>query len=346
MGTFWFAALAFMIAMYVVLDGFDLGAGIIFLKAAKTDEERRTVLNAIGPVWDGNEVWLIASGGTLFFAFPQLYASSFSGFYLPLTIVLWLLIGRALGIELRKHVDNSLWKSFWDVVFSASSILLVVIFGAALGNIIRGVPIHESGYFFEALWTTFTVVPEAGILDWFTILMAALAVFTLIAHGANFIALKTENELQARARKISSSANWGALMFSVAAFVSITMIRAEAFGNFTRNFWGHIFPLLGILGLAGMIYFRLENSDLKAFLSSSVFIAGMLATTAFGLYPTLLASSIKPEYSLTIQNSKAGDYGLGIGMIWWFIGFALALCYFAYMFYIFKGKVKPDAEGY
>ncbi len=340
MGIFWFAALAFMIAMYVVLDGFDLGAGIIFLKAAKTDEERRMILSAIGPVWDGNEVWLIAAGGTLFFAFPQLYASSFSGFYLPLTMVLWLLIGRALGIELRKHVDNSLWKSFWDAVFSASSILLVVIFGAALGNIIRGVPIYENGYFFEAFWTSFKVVPEAGILDWFTVLMALLAVFTLIAHGANYIALKTENELQNRARKFSKSANWGALLLSIAVFVSINIIRPEAFGNFTRNFWGYIFPALGLSGLIGMVYFRTKNKDFKAFLSSSVFIAGMLATTAFGLYPTLLASSIKPEFSLTIQNSKAGDYGLGVGMIWWIIGLILAFIYFAYMFYTFKGKVK------
>src|SRR5258706_904573 len=151
MGTFWFSALAFMIAMYVVLDGFDLGTGIIFLRAAKTDEERRTLLGAIGPVWDGNEVWLIAAGGTLFFAFPVLYASSFSGFYLPLTIVLWLLIGRALGIELRKHVDNNLWKSFWDAMFSFSSLLLVVIFGASLGSIIRGGPIYENVFVFEPL---------------------------------------------------------------------------------------------------------------------------------------------------------------------------------------------------
>ena len=181
--------------MYVVLDGFDLGTGILYLKAAKTDDERRTLLAAIGPVWDGNEVWLIATGGTLFFAFPLLYASSFSGFYLPLTMVLWLLIGRALGIELRKHVNNILWKSFWDTSFAWCSILLVVFFGAALGNIVRGVPIYSEGFFFEPLWTTFTVVPDAGILDWFTVLMAIVAVFVLLVHGANYTAMKTENEL-------------------------------------------------------------------------------------------------------------------------------------------------------
>src|ERR1700674_1347084 len=148
MASLWFWIVAAMITTYVVLDGFDLGAGAIYLIAAKTNDERRRVLRAIGPVWDGNEVWLIAAGGTLFFAFPLLYASSFSGFYLPLTIVLWLLIGRALGIELRKHVDNTLWKSFWDAMFTFSSLLLVVFFGAALGNIVRGVPLRADGYFF------------------------------------------------------------------------------------------------------------------------------------------------------------------------------------------------------
>jgi cytochrome d ubiquinol oxidase subunit II len=221
METFWFIALAFMIAMYVVLDGFDLGAGTIHLLSAKNDNERRTILNAIGPVWDGNEVWLLAAGGILFFAFPKLYASSFSGFYLPLMIVLWLLIGRAIGIELRKHVDNTLWKSFWDVVFSISSLLLAIFFGAALGNVIRGVPLQADGYFFEPLWTTFTVVPDTGILDWFTVLMGLVSLFVLTSHGANYVSMKTHDELQMRARKISSLTNWGVLVTSVLALISV-----------------------------------------------------------------------------------------------------------------------------
>jgi cytochrome d ubiquinol oxidase subunit II len=344
METFWFIAFAFMIIMYVVLDGFDLGTGILFLKAAKTDEERRILLNAIGPVWDGNEVWLIAAGGTLFFAFPLLYASSFSGFYLPLTIVLWLLIGRALGIELRKHVDNTLWKSFWDAMFTFSSLLLVIFFGAALGNLVRGVPLNSNGSFFEPLWTTFTIVPDAGILDWFTVLMAIVAVSTLLAHGANYIALKTENELQVRARNISKKANWGALLFSLAAFISITIIKPEVWDNYTKNYWGYIFPVMGLAGITGMIYFRIKNNDLRAFLSSAIFISGMLASTAFGIYPVLLPSSIKPEYSLTIYNSKAGDYGLHIGMFWWVAGIIIAIGYFVYLFYTFRGKVKVSKD--
>jgi cytochrome d ubiquinol oxidase subunit II len=346
METFWFAALCFMIVMYVVLDGFDLGTGIIYLTAAKTDEERRTLLAAIGPLWDGNEVWLIAAGGTLFFAFPQLYATSFSGFYLPLTMVLWLLIGRALGIELRKHVDNPLWKSFWDVVFSFSSILLVVIFGAALGNIVRGVPIFENGYFFEPLWTSFKVEPNAGILDWFTILMALVAVFTLIAHGANFTALKTIDTLQIKVRTISSKANWGVLILSIAALISVTIIKPEVWRNYSLHIWGYIFPVLAFAGIIGMILFRYKNDDLKAFISSAVFIAGMLVSTAFGIYPTMLASSIKPEFGLTVHNSKAGDYGLQIGIYWWVFGIILTAGYFVYLFYMFRGKVKLSDDGY
>src|ERR1700736_5699994 len=153
MGTVWFCLIAVMIATYVLLDGFDLGAGAIHLLVAKTDDERRQVLAAIGPVWDGNEVWLIAAGGTLYFAFPRLYASSFSGFYLPLTIILWLLILRGVGIEFRAHIENRVWQEFFDVIFSIFSILLAVFFGAAWGNVVRGVPLDSTGYFFEPLWT-------------------------------------------------------------------------------------------------------------------------------------------------------------------------------------------------
>jgi len=340
METFWFSALAFMMIMYVILDGFDLGTGIFFLKAAKTDEERRMLLNAIGPVWDGNEVWLIAAGGTLFFAFPMVYASSFSGFYLPLIIVLWLLIGRALGIELRKHVDNKLWKGFWDAVFSVSSILLVVFFGAAFGNIIRGVPLQQEGYFFEALWTTFTVVPNSGILDWFTVLMAIVAVVTLLAHGANYISLKTEGELQSRVRRISKLSNYGIIIISVIMFIAATSIRPEMWDNYKLHFWGFIFPFAGLIGMIGMIYYRYKDKDLGAFISSSVFIAGMMAGTAFGLFPNLLRSSINPEYSLTVYNSKAGEYGLSIGVVWWLIGILIAIAYFIFLFFTFRGKVK------
>ncbi|MGC1634742.1 MAG: cytochrome d ubiquinol oxidase subunit II, partial [Candidatus Acidiferrales bacterium] len=155
MGTIWFCLIAVMIAGYVVLDGFDIGVGVLHLWLAHNDEERRVLLQSIGPVWDGNEVWLIAAGGTLYFAFPALYAASFSGFYLPLMMVLWLLILRGVSIEFRGHVGGHLWSAFWDAVFTLASTLLAIFFGAALGNVARGVPLNAAGNFFEPLWTNF-----------------------------------------------------------------------------------------------------------------------------------------------------------------------------------------------
>src|SRR6185295_3954558 len=182
MGTLWFCLVALMITAYVLLDGFDLGAGAIHLLVAKTDDERRQVLASVGPVWDGNEVWLLASGGTLYFAFPALYASSFSGFYLPLMIVLWLLILRGISIEFRSHINSLAWYPLWDAVFAGSSALLAIFFGAALGNVVRGVPLDRAGEFFLPLWTDFTAGKNTGILDWYTILIAVAALLTLAMH--------------------------------------------------------------------------------------------------------------------------------------------------------------------
>src|SRR5258707_1734229 len=198
MGTIWFWLVAIMITTYVLLDGFDLGAGAIHLFVAKTDDERRQVLATIGPVWDGNEVWLIAASGTLYFAFPALYASAFSGFYLPLMIVLWRLILRGASIEFRNHIKIAISDPLWDFLFCVSSLLLAVFFGAALGNVVRGVPLDSSGYFFEPLWTNFRLGDETGILDWYTILVGVLALLALVMHGALWVQMKTTGPVNQR----------------------------------------------------------------------------------------------------------------------------------------------------
>lgn len=345
MEILWFCVVAFMLTMYVVLDGFDLGVGILHLLVAKEEKERRTVLAAIGPVWDGNEVWLIAAGGTLYFAFPLLYASSFSGFYLPLMMVLWFLMLRGLGIELRHQFDHPMWRTFWDSVFAVGSTLLAIFFGAALGNVVRGVPLNADGYFFEPLWTTFTVVPDAGILDWFTVTMGLVALFTLTVHGANYLAMKTEGIVQIRSRAIAGKAWWGVLITSLIALIATSEIRPEVWSNFTAHRWGYIFPLMGLAGLVGMIYFNRTLQDTRAFLSSAAFITGMLTSTAFGLFPNVLPASTDPKYSLTVYNTMAHAYGLGVGVIWWSIGIVIALGYFTYLFYTFRGKIKLSGEG-
>ena len=232
MATLWFMIVAVMLAAYVVLDGFDLGAGVLHLFVARTDDERRTILRAIGPVWDGNEVWLLAAGGTLFFAFPLLYASSFSGFYLPLMMVLWLLILRAIGIEFRTHIESAVWKGFFDVVFCVSSLLLAIFFGAALGNVMRGVPLDADGYFFEPLWTNFRVGAQPGILDWYTVLCGVIAPVTLTAHGAFYVATKTDGELNARCRKTASILWPVQLLLTIVSLIATVSIRPELLSNY------------------------------------------------------------------------------------------------------------------
>ncbi|HYK91529.1 MAG TPA: cytochrome d ubiquinol oxidase subunit II [Acidobacteriota bacterium] len=340
METLWFLLIALMLAVYVILDGFDLGAGALHLLLARTETERRSILAAIGPFWDGNEVWLLAAGGALYLAFPSLYASSFSGFYLPLMIVLWLLMLRGIGIEFRMHVETPLWRDFFDVIFSLSSGLLAVFFGAALGNVIRGVPLNSDGYFFEPLWTTFTVVPHAGILDWYTVLIGLTAFVTLSGHGANYIALKTEGEMNRRARKVARMASWTMGFLAVAGLFATVIIRPNILDNYKSHAAGLIIPVIVFLSFASMIFFNGRGSDQAAFLSSSTFIAALLAGAAFALYPNVLPASTEPGYSLTIHNSAAGSYALKVGVTWWVIGITLAAGYFVYLFRSFRGKIR------
>ncbi len=344
MPTLWFILVAFMLTMYVLLDGFDLGAGIIHLLVARTDTERRLNLRAIGPVWDGNEVWLIAAGGTLFFSFPLLYASSFSGFYLPLIIVLWLFIGRGVAIELRSRLPNRVWASFWDGMFSFSSALLAFFFGVALGNVIRGVSLHAQGYFFEALWTDcnpFSANP--GILDWYTILIGLLAFTALLTHGANYIAVKTENPLQERARRISRIGWLITIPLAILASLATFFVQPQVYISFSARPWGIIFPLIAFAGLIGAGFFNFQKHDMAALLSSGIFILGMLATAAFSLYPLVLPA-VKPINSLTINNASASQYGLVVGLIWWSVGIILAAIYFIITYRRFWGKVTTASS--
>jgi len=344
MEILWFCIVAFMLAMYVVLDGFDLGVGIIHRIIGRTESERSLLIKTIGPVWDGNEVWLIAAGGTLYFAFPKLYASSFSGFYLPLIIILWLLMMRGIGIEFRHLIHNPMWKSFWDSVFSFASILLSIFFGAALGNVVRGVPLNQDGYFFEPLWTTFTVVPESGILDWFTVIMGLVAFSTLTSHGANYIAMKTDGELQKRARGVANISWWAVLLLSAGAIMATTAIHPDVWKNYANYPWGNIFPIAGFVSLAGMFFYSKSGRDARAFISSSIFIASMLCATAFGLYPNLLTASTDPNYSITVFNAIAPEYGLSVGIVWWIFGLVLTAGYFIYLYRSFRGKVSVSSE--
>lgn len=342
METIWFCLVALMVAMYVLLDGFDLGAGAIHLFIAKTDAERRQILASIGPVWDGNEVWLLAAGGTLYFAFPQLYASAFSGFYLPLMMVLWLLILRGIAIEFRSHLHSLVWEPVWDFLFCASSLLLAVFYGAALGNVVRGVPLDATGYFFEPLWTNFRLGPETGILDWYTILVGLTALAALAMHGSLWVKMKTSGAVSERAGKAAARFFWVAISLTVILTAISFKVQPQIASNFARWPLGYVFPLLAITGAIGIRAFLAKKNERKAFLSSCVYLAGMLTSVVFGVYPMVLPAR-DSMYSLTIDSAKAGAYGLKVGLIWWVFGMVLASGYFVYVYRSFAGKVVVDA---
>jgi cytochrome d ubiquinol oxidase subunit II len=299
-------------------------------------------LASIGPVWDGNEVWLIAAGGTLFYAFPLLYAASFSGFYLALNIVIWLLVFRAIGIEFRMHLENTVWRAFFDAAFSGASILLIVFFGAALGNVMRGVPLGSDHYFFVPLWTDFQPGRQPGILDWYTGLCAVLALTALGLHGALYIILKTEGPLNQRLRLFVKWLWPPLVVFSGAALPATVIVRPELLNNYRTGPAGWIIPVFVALGLAGIFYFTRRGNERNAFLSSCLYIVAMLSGAAFALYPTLLPSSGDPANSITIRNAASGAASLSVGLMWWAGGMIIAIGYTTVVYTMFKGKVREQ----
>jgi cytochrome d ubiquinol oxidase subunit II len=342
----WFWLVATMITGYVVLDGFDLGAGILHLLIAHTDPERRTVIRTIGPVWDGNEVWLIAGGGTLFFAFPLLYASGFSGFYLPLMIVLWLLILRGIGVELRLHSESPVWRGFFDGCFAISSFLLTIFYGAALGNVIRGVPLEKDGYFFLPLWTNWRVGPEPGVLDWYTVIAGLMALVALTLHGAHYVAVKTSGDLNTRARNIAQTLWLALVLLTVISLWATLSIRPELLANYKSYPALFVVPAAVALSLAAMKLYRSRGNDKGAFLSSCAYLILMLVGAAAAVYPNLLVSTTDPALNITVYNAASGPYALSVGLVFWGVGMALAIGYFVFTYRMFRGKVSAESGGY
>ncbi|HLJ54761.1 MAG TPA: cytochrome d ubiquinol oxidase subunit II [Chthonomonadaceae bacterium] len=346
MATAWFVLISAMLATYVVLDGFDFGAGILHLLVAKTDEERRTVLAAIGPVWDGNEVWLVASGGILVYAFPRAYSAGLSGFYMPLMMVLWLLMLRGISIEFRSHQENPLWRSFWDATFALSSVLLAIVFGAALGNVIRGVPIEASGFFSGPLFTNFLPGPHPGVLDWYTVLVGVFTLLVLGGHGALYLVYKTAGTVRDRTRAWASGLWSVALVVAIPTTAATAAIRPELYRNLLARPWTWALAAAVAASIAGLWIAHMRKRELAAFLCSAAFLVSILGATAAGLYPDLLTSTLDPAYSLDIANAQAGGIGLRVGFYWWSVAVLLAIGYFTYLFRSFRGKVSPQTHGH
>jgi cytochrome d ubiquinol oxidase subunit II len=331
--TAWFCFLALMVTMYVVLDGFDLGVGALHFLLGKTEEEREQATAAIGPVWNGNEVWLIASAGVLFMAFPTAYAGALSGLYFGLIIVLWLLVGRGLSLELRHQIDNPLWRSACDGVFFLASGTLALVFGVALGNVVRGVPLGSDGYF---------SLPLFNILNWYALLVGVFGLVVLAAHGASFLAFRGADALAERARLWARRLWIGEVVLFVAMVGPTYAVRDEMLTNLVDHPWRLVFPLLAVAALGAMFAAQRSRDWERSFYASCLFIAGLLTTMAAGLYPNLLPAREGNPNSLTIDNAAAGSHTLKIGLFWWPMGMLLAAVYFVYAYRMFfRGPAKP-----
>ena len=330
--TVWFLVLAFMLAGYAVLDGFDLGVGSLHLFLGRTTRERTTLVDAIGPVWNGNEVWLLAAGGAMVVAFPHLYATSFSGFYLALMLVLWLLLLRGLGIEFRHQIDSDLWRHAWDVVFCGASLLLALLFGVALGNVLRGLPLDAGGEFRGTF---------ALLLNPFALVGGVVSVAVLSLHGAAWIALKSEGELQARARRFARALWWPAVAMPALMVLASFIVRPDFTRNFAERPWLLLFPSFGIAAIAGVRVFQSRHDDLRAFLAGAAFIAAILASVAAGLYPQLLPSrGDGPHPGLDIYNAASPENSLRVALWIYLFGMVLVMVYLVNIYRVWRGKVR------
>lgn len=324
-----------MLTAYAVLDGYDLGVGALHLLIARKDDERRIAINAIGPVWNGNEVWLIAAGGMMVVSFPRVYASGFSGFYLALMVVLWLLILRGVSIEFRGQLDNALWRSLWDTGFWFGSTLLALLLGVALGNVLRGLPLGPDGYF----QGTFAL-----LLNPYSLLTGILSLIVLGWHGTSYLRLKSEGALLERARKWSAHLWWAVAAVTAIATIATFEVRPSLAANFRSHPLGWIFPLLTALALAGGFLCRRGDLDRGAFRSSTLAILGLMGSAATSVYPNLLTSTLNPAYSLTVYNAAWSPLALRASLIANLFGMIGVIVYSTYVHRTFRGKVRLDSS--
>jgi len=345
---FWYAVVSFMLIIYVVLDGRNFGAGMLQWVVAKTPEERRQVIAAIGPLWTWHEVWLVGFGGTLIAIFPRLMASAFAGYYLALFLILWCLILRGISVEVGGHINDRLWQGYWDFNFVLSNFLLAILFGAAAGNVARGVPLNADGDFSMAFFTDFNVRGHVGLLDWYTVSIAILAAVVLAAHGATYLTLKTEGPVHDRSEKYAKRLWIAVTPLSLAVLVESRIVRPDLPGRAWSNplWWlGLVVTVISIIALVSGLAGRREQ---RAFLASNFLIVGLLATGAAAIFPVMLHSTLAPENSLTAYAVAVRPSTLRIATIWWPMGFALAVFYSVFISRRYAGKVsvQRDTQGF
>ncbi|WP_452227839.1 MULTISPECIES: cytochrome d ubiquinol oxidase subunit II [unclassified Lacinutrix] len=357
MEIFWYIIIGIVLAMFFVLDGYDFGTGIIHLFFAKTEEDKEVIAKSAGLFWDSNEVWLVAAGGMLFMAFPTFYASVFSGFYLPLIIVLWLIIFRAIGLEFRGQFKYQMWKDIWDTSFGVSSLLLALFFGIALGNIVRGVNLggvengisaHEGHYFFLPLWnSSFSPLTEnPGVIDWFTIVIGLISVVTLAIHGANWVILKTNSSVNKKLKYVILKLNITLSILTVFSLFVWQIVNPNALDNFIDRPYLLVFPLLYLIGLIGLFFIKKIKKDSHAFVLSTLLIVGGITSSLASLFPVILPSVNNIHEDLTIYNTAAPEYGLSVALTWGIVGFILLFVYMIIQKRLMGGKVDKMDYGH
>ncbi len=333
----WYILFVVIIAGYLIMDGFDLGVGILHLFLAKNDQERRIMLNSIGPVWDGNEVWLVLGGGVLFAAFPLVYASLFSGFYAAMMLVLLVLILRTVAIEFRSKRPSARWRRTWDVVFAGSSLGIALLLGVAFGNIMRGVLLDAAGNIGGTL---------LDLLNPYALLVGITTVFMLATHGAIYLSMKADDALLQRVKRALPRLM---IVFFVlnTLVVALTVLLHERIGDrYLQQPWLVIFPALALLAVLVAWLMVGRGRYFLAFILSAAMIAGLLFSAAIGLYPNLLISTLDPAYNLTIYNAASAPNTLTVMLIIALIGMPFVLLYTAGVYYIFRGRVQLGPGSY
>ena len=321
-----FIVLACMLGAYVLLDGYDLGIAAITPLVARTSDERAAAMRAIGPFWNGNEVWLIAAGGALFALFPRAYASAFSGFYLPFMVVLWMLMFRGIAMELRSHYPAPIWRDFWDFCFTASSLLLILLFGVALGNLVRGVPLDATGYFAG----TFGM-----LLNPFALLVAALAILALALHGALFLVVRVDGPLAIRARSLVARL-WPVVLL---LYIVATIVTFRVTGSAPQAWW-IVFPIAAFGGAIVSWIAARAGRAMQAFAGSSLFLASLLGAAGAAMYPYLLPGFPIRTSGLSVVDASPSAVALVSALVVVIVGVVIVLAYGTFLLRAMREKIS------
>jgi cytochrome d ubiquinol oxidase subunit II len=346
MVALWFAILCLMFILFVVLAGWDFGAGALHFAAARNQAERGALIAAIGPLWTWNEVWLVAGGGVLFVAFPRVLAISFPAYYLALFLVLWTLILRGISLEVRGLIPSGLWRTFWDFTFAAANISLAILFGAAIGNVIRGMPLKPDSPLSLPLFTDFGLRGGLGILDWYTVSTAIFTLTCLCAHGASYLALKAEGEVYRRAAMLAKWLWPGTVLLLLVVSLETFYVRPALFTGMAERPLAWLALALAAGGLGAIVTGLRSGAELRTFLGGCAFIAGLLSSAAASLFPVILYSTVSPEYSITAYNGSSDASSLRAAIYWWPVAFALSFAYLGFVARHYRGRARMPQGGH